>query len=349
MHYRRNGLPKRKSGHWLCGICIVLLTFVFSAKGNRHDEHDDGNDIVHAHYYYDFEVGKDENGDPNPPLRIYSWHEHKNVRRNGDVTYAKQSHHGDNGKRNTITQNGDGHDGPMVEPEPRPQRESEQRQTITTTPRTTTIDDSDYAGAGDTCHTWDFTESPYIGFPVLPHGVETIGGFRSYLHKRIKKWVKIGLLIDGQWQWYPTNDELKYTLITPHLGVYVSYRDSDLEVCGEPLAGESLELTVPEGDRGAIFLVGIPEVPANYEMRSDLLANNLTWLKRKVWIGDLKNTENEYVSRQRRVDDTEIKPGQAFMIRVTGDVNLNLGGNVPAAPSAQRQPTLATTWGAMKQ
>ena len=183
----------------------------------------------------------------------------------------------------------------------------------------------------------------------MPHGVETIGGFRSYLHKRIKKWVKIGLLIDGQWQWYPTNDELKYTLITPHLGVYVSYRDSDLEVCGEPLAGESLELTVPEGDRGAIFLVGIPEVPANYEMRSDLLANNLTWLKRKVWIGDLKNTENEYVSRQRRVDDTEIKPGQAFMIRVTGDVNLNLGGNVPAAPSAQRQPTLATTWGAMKQ
>ena len=222
--------------------------------------------------------------------------------------------------------------------------------TTTAIPRATTTDDSDYVGAGDACHTWDFTVSPYIGFPVLPDGVETIGGFRSYLHKRIKEWVKIALLIDGQWQWYPTNDELKYTLITPHLGVYVSYRDSDLEVCGEhPVTGESVEFTVPEGDRGAIFLVGIPEVPANYEMRSDLLINNLTWLKRKVWVGDYKNTENEYVSRQRRADDTEIKPGQAFMIRVTGDVNLNLGGNVPAAPSAQRISTLALTWGAMKQ
>ena len=282
-------------------------------------------------------------------LRIYSWHEHKNVRRNGDVTYAKQSHHGDNGKRNTITQNGDGHDGPMVEPEPRPQRESEQRQTITTTPRTTTIDDSDYAGADDTCHTWNFTESPYIGFPVLPDGVETIGGFRSFLRRKIGQYVNIGLLIDGTWQWYETNRKLRDTLITPHLGVRVSYRDSDVKVCGEPVAGESVEFTVPDGDRGAIFLVGIPEVPTNYEMRSDLLVDNLIWVQRKVWVGDYKNTETEYVSRQHRIDDTEIKDGQAFVIRVTGDVNLDLGGDVPAAPAAQRQSTLATSWGAIKR
>ena len=37
----------------------------------------------------------------------------------GDVTYAKQSHHGDRWYKGMAiySENGDGHDGPMVEPE----------------------------------------------------------------------------------------------------------------------------------------------------------------------------------------------------------------------------------------
>ena len=79
MYYRGNGFPKRKSEYWLgvIGICIMLLACVFAAWGNKHaDELHDGNDIVHAHYYFDFEVPV-ALGDERKSL--YSWHEHKDV------------------------------------------------------------------------------------------------------------------------------------------------------------------------------------------------------------------------------------------------------------------------------
>ena len=80
---------------------------------------------------------------------------------------------------------------------------------------------------------------------------------------------------------------------------------------------------MPEGTEAQFTLSESLKYLPHYEMRSDLLVDNLTWLKRKVWVGDYKNTENEYVSRQHRVDDTEIKAGQAFMVRVTADVTLD--------------------------
>ena len=243
---------------------------------------------------------------------------------------------------------------PQREPEP-PQREPEpppETAQATDTEKTTSSYDERNDPMSGTCIEWDFTESPYIGFPVLPDGVETIASLRTYLYKRTKKWVNIGLLIDGRWQWYPgANRGLRDTPLTPHLGVYVSYRDSVVEVCGEPVAGESVELTVREGWMGTVYLLGFPEVPASYPLRSDLLVDNLTWVKRKVWVGDFKNTVNETVHRGNLENDTEIKPGQVFMVRVTGDVDLDLRGPLPvapSAPSAPRQNTLATSWGRIK-
>ena len=201
----------------------------------------------------------------------------------------------------------------------------------------------------ETCHTWDFTESPYIGFPVLPDGKETIGGFRSFIKRKTGQSVNISLLIDGAWKSYPRHQELKYTPITAHLGVYVGYRGGEVEGCGERLTGETLELNVPEGKPAGLYLIGFPENPSAYEYWSDLVSEDLPWIKRKVWVGEYRNTKNQYVSRYRQDDDTEIEAGQAIVVRVTADLTLDLTGEVPQAPQAQRHQTLTTSWGALKR
>ena len=65
-------------------------------------------DVVHAHNYTDFEAGISY---------VDDWHIHKDERlAGGDVFYDDMSHHGDN--RNEQTQNGEGHDGYVDNPEP---------------------------------------------------------------------------------------------------------------------------------------------------------------------------------------------------------------------------------------
>ena len=208
---------------------------------------------------------------------------------------------------------------------------------------------SDEYGSGD-CHEWNFVESPYISVPVEIDGVTNIITLRRYLKRRTGEYLNLAVFVDGRWVWYPSNREIGKTPITPNLGIRVRYRDTNVEACGNPIAGEIVELTLPEGKKNAFYMVGFPEVPANYEMRSDLLVDNLVWVQRRVWTGFYKNTTNEHVSRYHQDDDAEIEPGQAFFVRINGDVTLDLRGTIPAqAPMAQRQGSLATSWGAMKR
>ena len=203
-------------------------------------------------------------------------------------------------------------------------------------------------GLGD-CYEWNFIESPYISVPVQIEGVTNLITLRRYLNKRIKEYPDVAVFVDGRWVWYPSNREIGHTPITPNLGIRVGYKDAIVEVCGEPIAGEIVELTLPEGKKNAFYMVGFPELPANYEMRSDLLVDNLVWVQRRVWTGFYKNTKNEHVTRYHQDDDAEIEPGQAFFVRVNGDVTLDLRGTIPDVPSAPSAlGRVTTTWGALK-
>ena len=200
------------------------------------------------------------------------------------------------------------------------------------------------------CYEWNFVESPYFSVPVEIDGVTNLITLRRYLNKRIGEYPKLAVFVDGKWVYYPNNREIGETPITPNLGIRISYKDTNVEVCGEPIAGEIVELLLPEGKKNAFYMVGFPEVPANYEMRSDLLVDNLVWVQRRVWTGFYKNTTNEHVSRSHQDDDAEIKPGQAFFVRINGDVTLDLRGTIPNAPSApSAYSRLTTTWGEIKR
>ena len=359
MYYRGNGFPKRKSGHLLgvIGIYIVLLACVFAAWGQKGDNAHDGNNIVHAHYYFDFEVTVAPDDEHK---RLYSWHEHKVIRdEHGHVTYDKQSHHGD-GKRNEGSQNGDGHDGPVDKPEtppslpppppppslPPPPPPAPPKKPISTVQTSEPVTPPSQSRTPTTTrvyterHFYDFSEgaSKFIGLPVLPVDVETVKDLWEVFRAEFENDIYFKLMVDGVWQtaYRGEDNGLGKIIVTPHLGINIGV-GSWITLQGVPVAGEQIEL------EPGVHFVGLPEIPSLYKRPSDLLNNNVAWVHVR------KANKYPYIYGEGDEGDDLFYAGQAFVIRIMEALTLDLRGEVASAPMTQRQGTLAASWGAMKR
>ena len=378
MYYRGNGFPKRKSGHLLgvIGIYIVLLACVFAAWGQKGDNAHDGNNIVHAHYYFDFEVTVAPDDEHK---RLYSWHEHKVIRdEHGHVTYDAWSHHGV-GKRNIDSQNGDGHDGPVDKPEtptpPPPTTASGATVEMTLDEIVEPSSSYDARSSGGRTHFFsrDSDDSYYyesepepepepiilewheyqlfagytlIGFPVRPVEGREIQEF--YGNNEFFDSPTEGILVhvpaeEIEQEWYFYNGEgvfgkLRIPLWS-HFGMIVKLDEAEMmEMEGVPLEGKRT-VSIRKGWN----LIGLPELPSLYERPSDFLSDGIC----VVLITD--ETGFQSIGRAGDSGDDPLYPGQGLLLQATAEMRLDLSSSVAAAPMARRFGILATSWGAMKE
>lgn len=186
-------------------------------------------------------------------------------------------------------------------------------------------------------HTWNFDTDHYIGFPVIPDDVETVGDVRERFGMTHVWGYDDHNDLDnkfGAWNLNPDSVE-----ITPHLGLSVSLRSGMVDIEGDLQYGEIVDLRIPDGQLSAGFLIGFPEVPVKYRSLTDLLrVDGVVSVIRKVRI----DGKTQYIT-----NDAAIVPGMAVMVRIKEDIMLDLRGEgVPAAPMIPR--TLTTSWAAQK-
>ena len=297
-------------------------------------------DVVHTHYYYN------EERDLH-----YNRHLHKAVRDGqGKLNYPDDSHHNPG-------RNGEGHDGEVDElevPTPGPRRipvngcdpEPEPA------PVGFTCDDL-RVGIGEICHEWDFSESSFVGVPVLPDSIETIGDLWDYFYDLTGREIDIKFLISG-WLWQTYKVESKSEIpITPHMGIGVDERtigliDSPIGIVGRKVQGETIILEKPTGVKNRTHFVGFPESPLHYETFGDLLVPGVSYVRRRILIDGRLDYQFIHTTKSEGADET-IEPGDAVVMLITREVTLDLSGSVMSAPSVRRKGTLATSWGAMKR
>ena len=297
----------------------------------------------------------------------------------GHVTYDDWSHHGAR-VRNTKTQNGDGHDGPVDKPDGPEQRPQPRRSTRSDPEQSPEVElsrggeeteraespepepeleyvppsptcDADFSVSGIICYNWQIEDRyQLIGFPILPSfGIDTVGWLHYYLERKLQRRdILFQALVDGRWLSYrgggrnEVNPEIGNIKITPHFGLMINFKRSEKTVgfLGTPQYGEVIDL------EPGTHLIGLPEVPANYQRASNFLSvDGVEWVK--IGYGDPQKIDSV-----DDPDDQDLQAGQAIRISVTEDVTLDLRGLIPetaAAPSVRRKGTLATSWGAMKR
>ena len=208
-------------------------------------------------------------------------------------------------------------------------------------------------GTGEICHEWDFRESSFVGIPVLPEEIETIGELWNYFHDLTGREIDIKFLISG-WLWQTYEGQgLGAIPITPHMGIAVNERtigfiDSLIGIVGNQVQGEEITLEKPSGEPHRYHFVGFPEPPANYETFGDLLVRGVSHVRRRVVIDWRLDYQFIYTTSNEGADEV-IQPGDAVVMLITREVTLDLSGSVAAAPSVRRKGTLATSWGAMKR
>ena len=197
------------------------------------------------------------------------------------------------------------------------------------------------------CYNWDITEDyQLIGFPILPIWGETIRELHTLLQRRLRiKNFLSQVYVNERWVSYTgfgpdeKNPEVGDMLITPHLGLMVDLEEP-VGWYGYPQQGEIIDL------EPGIHLIGLPEVPQNYQRASDLVSvDGVKWVR----IGYERSV---FIHSEDAPDDQELVKGQAIRIYVIKNVTLDLRGSIPettAAPSIRRKGTLATSWGAMKR
>ena len=216
-----------------------------------------------------------------------------------------------------------------------------------------TCDDLDVRAAGDVCHEWDFCESSFVGVPVLPDSIETVGDLWNYFHDLTGREIDIKFKISGWlWQTYKGPD-LGEIPITPHLGIGVDERtigfiDSPIGIIGRKVQGETVILEKPAGAKNSTHFVGFPESPLNYETFGDLLVRGVSYVRRQILIDGRLNYQFIHTTNSEGADEM-IQPGDAVVMLITREVTLDLSGSVMSAPSVRRKGTLATSWGAMKR
>ena len=199
------------------------------------------------------------------------------------------------------------------------------------------------------CHDWDFTDRyRLIGFPVLPHDVITVSDLHNLFTERLGKQVTFKNWNGRVWHDYRgsegVNPEIGEIEITPHFALYVELSET-FGITGHQVhgkaQGEILELSP------GIHFIGLPEIPSNYEWVSDLLIDGIEWVRlyytKKWWLT---------IDSPGESNDRQLRAGLGIRIKVTKDVTLDLRGSISetaAAPMAQRQGTLATSWGELKR
>ena len=207
--------------------------------------------------------------------------------------------------------------------------------------------DTDFSVAGIICWNWQIEDRyQLIGFPVLPmQGIDDIGWLHYFFEWKLERHNLIfQVFVDERWLTFDGRNEANFEVrdipITPHLAVMVNFKKSEVEigVLGTPQQGQIINL------EPGIHLIGLPEVPANFERASDLVAVD------GVESVKLGYSPTKVVDRIDDPDDQDLQAGQAIRIRVTNAVTLDLRGTAPAAaPMAPRRGTLATSWGAIKR
>ena len=383
MHYRDNGLPKQKSGHWLCviGISIVLLACVFAAWGDgegkcmkRRLSHGGWVKIT------DHLKGDDLNTRGEGLEPYAHGHEKKYYDKNWKIIATGRSYSDidfdDPNLPYYDNRNDDYVDCPTApqpetvrHPQPEPVRRRRWSQTgserrveneevieevteqhvhphpVPPPPRTPTCDTDLSFDFNLTCYNWEITEDyTLIGFPITPIWNKTIRELHANFRRELR--VKVFLsqaFVDGRWVSYrgfgrdEPNQEIGDIQITPHLGLMVALQES-VGFVGHPQQGEIIDL------EPGIHLIGLPEVPGNFERASDFLSvDGVEWVK-------IGYSPSKHIDSQDDPDDQDLRAGQAIRIRVTNAVTLDLRGTAPAAaPQAYRQGTLTTSWGAMKR
>ena len=209
--------------------------------------------------------------------------------------------------------------------------------------------DTDFSVAGIICWNWQIEDRyQLIGFPVLPmQGIDDIGWLHYFFEWKLERHNLIfQVFVDERWLTFDGRNEANFEVrdipITPHLAVMVNFKKSEVEigVLGTPQQGQIINL------EPGIHLIGLPEVPANFNRASDFLSvDGVEWVK-------IGYSSPQTIDSIDDPDDVDIESGQAIRISVTEDVTLDLRGSIPeaaAAPSVRRKGTLATSWGAMKR
>ena len=212
--------------------------------------------------------------------------------------------------------------------------------------------DTDFSVAGIVCHNWQITDRyQLIGFPLMPlTGIDTVGWLHYFFEWKLqRKNILFQVFVDERWVSYTgggrneVNPEVGDIPITPHLGILVNFNpksEESIGLLGTPQQSEVIDL------ESGIHLIGLPEVPANFNRASDFLSvDGVEWIK--IGYGSPQTIDSE-----DDPDDQDLEAGQAIRISVTEDVTLDLRGLIPetaAAPSVRRKGTLATSWGAMKR
>ena len=207
--------------------------------------------------------------------------------------------------------------------------------------------DTDFSVAGIICWNWQIEDRyQLIGFPVLPmQGIDDIGWLHYFFEWKLERHnLFFQVFVDERWLTFDGRNEANFEVrdipITPHLAVMVNFKKSEVEigVLGTPQQGQIINL------EPGIHLIGLPEVPANFERASDFVAVD------GVESVKLGYSPTKVVDRIDDPDDQDLQAGQAIRIRVTNAVTLDLRGTAPAAaPMAPRRGTLATSWGAIKR
>ena len=211
--------------------------------------------------------------------------------------------------------------------------------------------DTDFSVAGIICYNYQIEDRyQLIGFPVLPiQGIDDIGWLHYFFEWKLERRnILFQVFVDEHWLSFTggganeANPEVSDIPITPHLAIMVNFKRSEesIGVLGTPQQGQIIDL------EPGVHLIGLPEVPANFERASDLVAVD--------GVGSVKlgYSPTKYIDSIDDPDDQDLRAGQAIRIRVTNAVTLDLRGTIVetlAAPSVRRRGTLATSWGAMKR
>ena len=187
-----------------------------------------------------------------------------------------------------------------------------------------------------------------VSFPVMRPEIETLSDFYNHYSFMESPDDVLYVVIDGDWYAYNGQDDqiAGDIQITPYLGV-LAVMDWSIwwALTGSEIIGDgAVELSA------GLNVVGLSELPSRYQLPSDFLGIDGVEMVMVTGWDDVEKTNRLYiVGRAGDPGDTPLYLGQAVILITSEAVTLDMSEPAPAAPMAQREGTLATSWGAMKR